>query len=116
MGKNDSVIYRPLKELKAIAKEEILGNTKKEITIEVFYRDLAVYDVTSDEMKIEDGKYQIYIAKNVKEILAILEIEIPGEKLQENKKIPSLIRKEEPQEPDITTPVLEVIHTEKFKK
>lgn len=116
VGKNDSVIYRPLKELKAIAKEEILGNIKKEITIEVFYRDLAVYDVTSDEMKIEDGKYQIYIAKNVKEILAILEIEIPGEKLQENKKIPSLIRKEEPQEPDITTPVLEVIHTEKFKK
>lgn len=57
------MIYRPLKELKAIAKEEILGDSKKEITIEVFYQDLAVYDVTSDEMKIEEGTYQIYIAK-----------------------------------------------------
>lgn len=52
----------------------------------------------------------------MKEILAMLEIEIPGEKLQRNKEIPSLIRKEIPQEADITTPVLEVIHTEKFQK
>ena len=39
-----------------------------------------------------------------------------GEKVQQNKNIPLLKRKEMPQEPDITTPILEVIHTEKFQK
>lgn len=115
IGKKDSAIYRPIKELKAIQKVAIPGTSVQQVFLEISYQDLAVYDVFSDEMKIEDGKYQVYIAKNVKEILKVLEVEVKGTILQENKKIPVLERKDNPQEPDITTPVIEVLKTEKFQ-
>lgn len=114
VGKKDSTIYRPIKELKTIEKVLINGNSKQRVTISIPYNDLASYDIESDLFKVEKGIYQIYIAKSTKEIIYSSDVEINGDELIENKEPPHLPRKEDPIEFDITTPVEIALNDEKF--
>lgn len=114
VGNKESAVYRPLKELKAIQKIDISSQEEKEIEVQIPLSLLSIYDVESDTMKIEKGIYQVYIGKNVKEILFMQEIEVPGEVISEQKEIPVLRRKSKPKKATMMTPVLEVLKDEKF--
>lgn len=114
IGKKDSVLYRPIKELKTIEKVLIKGNSSENVVIKIPYDDLSVYDVESDLFKVENGEYQVYATKNTRDIIYCTNISINGEILVENKQIPYLERKENPTEISIITPVEEALDDEKF--
>ena len=115
VGKKQSNIYRPLKELKGFTKVELKPFEKKKVFIEIDVNDLKVYDIESDLMKIETGIYQFYICKNIKEIIDVKEVEIVGEQLQKNLTPQKLERKPYPEKPNMITPVSVVINDEHFK-
>lgn len=116
VGKRDSSLYRPLKELKAIKKCLIKKHEIISTTIHVSLDDLKVYDITDDKMKLEDGKYEIYINKDLKESICIKELYIKGEKLKSNLQKPQLIRHQESIDCPMMVPTYLVIETDNFKK
>lgn len=67
-------------------------------------------------MKLEDGKYEIYINKDLKESICIKELYIKGEKLKSNLQKPQLIRHQESIDCPMMVPTYLVIETDNFKK
>lgn len=116
IGKKDSSVYRPVKELKAIKKCYIKKHETISTKINVSLDDLKVYDISDDKMKLEEGKYQIYINRNLKDSICIKEIYIKGEKLEVNLTKPNLIRHQEAVEYPMMMPTYLVIDTDNFKK
>ena len=84
VGKNDSSLYRPLKELKAFEKVDLdIGGTKK-VSLSINFDDLKVFDPINKKRVLEDGKYQIYVGKNVSEIALQDEVFITAEKIDKS--------------------------------
>ena len=71
VSKEDSLVYRPMHELKAYQKIELQPNESKDINIEILKNDLSIYQ---KGYKIEPGKYQIKIGSSSKDILLEQEI------------------------------------------
>ena len=78
VGKKNSNIYRPLKELKGFEKVLVNKHSKESLTIKVEVANLASYRYATDKMELEDGEYEIYVALNSKEILHTSKVALNG--------------------------------------
>jgi beta-glucosidase len=82
VGKKDSVIFRPVKELKGFASVELEPGQSKRVSIDFDDKAFRYFDVNKNDWVIEDGTYQIMIGANVSEIRLMCEVEIEGLKIE----------------------------------
>ena len=68
VGKNDSKVERPRKELKAFEKIELQGGETKTIRLSIKKEELAYYDEIEKSFLVEAGQYQLYVGKSVADI------------------------------------------------
>lgn len=73
-------IYRPIKELKAFEKVNLLPNEEKLLTFNLNKRSFAYYDVTVKDWTVEEGTYEILIGSSSMDIKLKEEIEVEGSK------------------------------------
>ena len=66
VGKEESRLYRPIKELKAFTKVDLKAKETKEVSIDIDKELLKVYQ---NGFKLESGKYKIYIGTSSQDIL-----------------------------------------------
>lgn len=78
IGKKESNVYRPLKELKGFEKIKIQANSKEKVEIKVLIKDLEVYRYSTDRFELEEGEYQVYVALNTKDIIYTSNIYLNG--------------------------------------
>ena len=83
-GKKDSKIGRSKKVLCGFEKVCLNAFDTKVITINVSFEDLKIYDITKSDFVLEDGKYQFYISKSIKDVLFECTENISGVILEEN--------------------------------
>ena len=86
VGKKDSKLPRPLKELKTYARIDLKPNGKQIVTLEIKVADLAVYDELTGKDIVEDGEYIIYLSKDVEHDECEVLVNVPGTKLVPNSK------------------------------
>ncbi|MBR0294976.1 MAG: glycoside hydrolase family 3 C-terminal domain-containing protein [Bacilli bacterium] len=77
--KDSDVVFRPNKELKGFAKVLLKPHEEKEVKISIHHADLMIYDVGHNRWVLEDGKYEVLIGKNVRDIEYKEEVNIKGE-------------------------------------
>lgn len=75
VGKQDSRIPRPLKELKGFHKVWLGPGEEHNVVISLRRRDFAYYDTALKRWNIEPGEYQIYIGTSSRDISAVLSVE-----------------------------------------
>ncbi|HEY8419459.1 MAG TPA: glycoside hydrolase family 3 C-terminal domain-containing protein [Clostridia bacterium] len=92
VGKADSAVVRPKKELKAFKKAHLKKGESKDINISVPIKSLAFYNTQIKDWSIEDGKYEIYIGTSSSDIVFEETILVEGDKLP----IPSYIPPKKP--------------------
>ena len=76
IGKHDSAIYRPMKELKAFDKTLIKTGETKEIKLTIPLSELSVY--YSEDFEIENGEYNVYVGSSSKDIHLSESIHVDG--------------------------------------
>lgn len=76
IGKNKSNYLRPIKELKKFSKVFLNPEETQLVDIKLTRKDFEIYDIASDSYVVESGTYQIYVAKNVDEIIKMLEVNV----------------------------------------
>ncbi|MCQ2589564.1 MAG: glycoside hydrolase family 3 C-terminal domain-containing protein [Treponema sp.] len=109
VGKKNSNVYRSKYELKAYKKVFVEAYKTQKAKLIIDLDDLSVYDYSSDSMKIEDGEYEIYIAKNSKDIIDCKTVSISGEKLLPNLEIKKIQRRMKNAKVSLDTPCDDVI-------
>ena len=92
-SKENSNIYRAPRELIEFLKVHLAAKEEKTIEFSIPLFHLNAYDINDDKMKIEDGIYNIYVAKNSFDIISKNQIYVEGETFKENKEVYKLIRK-----------------------
>lgn len=80
VGKKESNIYRAKKELKGFVKVFLNPGEQKKITISFDEYTFRTYHVESQEWKIEEGSYQIYLGTSIRDIFFESEIKKDGER------------------------------------
>lgn len=90
IGKNNSKIYRPVKELKGFKKTFIKKHQSIDIDINIDIDNLKSYRQLTDSFELEDGDYQIYLAKNSDHIIDNFLINLKGVPFEEIKAPDSL--------------------------
>lgn len=115
VGKKDSSIYRPIKELKGFEKVFVKANESANINVILNIDDLTSYREEDDSFALEEGKYQIYICRNAKEIIDIFEIELEGEKFAPHKEPIKLVRKEIAKDYTFNTPGGALLYNQYFR-
>lgn len=75
IGKSDSRIERPVKELCGFEKVELEAGESKKVTISIQERAFSYYDTEQADFVTESGIYQIYVGKSLQDIQKVLEIE-----------------------------------------
>ncbi len=68
VGKRDSALLRPKKELKSFLKVYLAPGKAKKITINLKGLDLSVWDEKRERFVTESGKYEIYVASSVNDV------------------------------------------------
>lgn len=81
-GKKDSAYYREKKSLIYFKKVFVKAGSKVLINEKIPLSSLEIYNIERDEYEIEDGNYEIYIAKNVNEVVFEEKIIIKGSKFK----------------------------------
>ena len=76
VGKKDSKVQRPKKELKAFCKIALAAKEKKVVRLTVNQQSLRYYDETARQFVLEKGSYELYLNKNVSENIAVLPLTI----------------------------------------
>jgi hypothetical protein len=82
IGKKDSAIYRPIKELKGFNNVFVKKHMKDTLEIVIDIDDIKTYRNATDTFELEDGEYQVYIATNSKDILKVVDINLAGVKFE----------------------------------
>lgn len=82
VGKNDSALVRPKRELKGFVKVLLKAKEKKRILIPFNPEDFKVYDPSDGAIKLEDGKYTLYIGSSCTDIRITLGYTAIGKKIQ----------------------------------
>jgi len=116
VGKKDSNIYRPIKELKEFKKVFVKKHETKNVTINVEVDNLASYRDSTDKMELEDGKYEIYIALNANDIINFSEVNLNGVKFEKVEKPVELIVKKIENKYDFNSPTGLMFDNDLFKK
>ena len=78
IGKKDSKIFRPVKELKGFSKELIKKGESKAITIPFDEYTFRYFNVKTNKWEIEDGQYEIYVGESLYDIKLTDQIEMKG--------------------------------------
>jgi beta-glucosidase len=73
---NESSVARPLKELKAFTRVELLPNEEKEVQFTLKPVDFSFFDVETNAWKCEAGKFTIFVGSSSVDIRLKKEIEI----------------------------------------
>jgi beta-glucosidase len=81
IGKDDSALHRPKKELKGFKKTYLNPGEAKEISIDFDEYAFRCFDTSANDWEIEDGKYSIFIGSSVKDIRLTGAIDISGKKI-----------------------------------
>ena len=116
IGKKNSDIYRPIKELKAFAKVFVKANETKRINIEVDIDDVKSYRDATDSFELEGGEYEVYVALNTNLIINEAKINLDGVKFEE-KLVPDVLEiKEVPSEYTLDTPAGILFENDLFKQ
>ena len=116
IGKKNSDIYRPIKELKAFAKVFVKANETKRINIEVDIDDVKSYRDATDSFELESGEYEVYVALNTNLIINEAKINLDGVKFEE-KLVPDVLEiKEVPSEYTLDTPAGILFENDLFKQ
>ena len=82
VGKPDSKIYRPIKELKTYARIPLKKKDKQIITLKIKLADMLVYDRKTGKDVLEDGEYIIYLSEHVNKDIETNTISLKGEVLK----------------------------------
>lgn len=72
----DSIIARPVKELKKFSKTELLPGEEKKITFSITNDDLVYYNVCLRKWHIENGRYKIMIGASSLDIRLSTDVEV----------------------------------------
>ena len=116
IGKSNSDIYRPKKELKAFKKAFIKAHTTERISLEVDIDDVKSYRDSTDSFEIEDGEYELYVALNTSNIINEAKIHLDGIKFEEQPKPNKLAKKEVPEKYSLDTPAGILFDNKIFKQ
>lgn len=76
VGKNDSRVDRPVKELKGFEKVSLEAGACSHVTIELPLMAFSYYNEAKKNFVAETGKYQIYVGKSLEDIQKVCEVEI----------------------------------------
>lgn len=68
VGENKPTVERPVKELKAFTKVELMPGESKEVTLTLNKADFAYYDVEKCDFVTNNGEFTIYIGASSKDI------------------------------------------------
>ncbi len=82
VGKPDSKIYRPIKELKTYARIALKKKDKQIINLKIKLADMLVYDRKTGNDVLEDGEYIIYLSEHVNKDVETSKISLKGEVLK----------------------------------
>ncbi len=116
IGKKNSDIYRPIKELKAFAKAFVKANETKHINVEVDIDDVKSYRDATDAFELEGGEYEIYVALNTNLIINKAIINLDGVKFEEKLTPDVLEIKEVPSKYTLDTPAGILFENDLFKQ
>lgn len=116
IGKDDSDIYRPIKELKGYKKAFVPAGSTKQIRISVDIDDIKSYRDATDSFELEDGVYQIYVALDSTRIIDKNEVRIVGVKFEEQRRPKELVKKSVPLKYSFDTPAGVLFENDVFKK
>ena len=75
-------VHKPLRELKGFRKVFLKPNETQKVGVLINKEELKFFDIRSNKFVLEDGKYEVQVGKNSKEIVLKQEILIKGEKVQ----------------------------------
>lgn len=76
VGKNDSRVDRPVKELRGFEKVSLEAGACSHVTIELPLMAFSYYNEAKKNFVAETGKYQIYVGKSLEDIQKVCEVEI----------------------------------------
>ena len=116
VGKKDSAIYRPVKELKGFTKAFVGSHSKVRVIVEVEVDNLRSYRDSTDQMEIETGEYQVYVALNANEILDSSNVTINGVEFEKIEKPKELEIKAIENKYDFNSPTGLMFDNDLFKK
>ena len=68
IGKKDSKIIRPVKELKGFAKTYLEAGESKKVTIPFDDKSFRYFNVKTDKWEVEGGEYEIYVAAAISDV------------------------------------------------
>ena len=116
IGKRDSAIYRPIKELKGFGKLIVKANSHAKASIEVDIDDIKSYRDATDTFELEGGEYQVYTALNTGCIINEASITLDGTEFERIDKSKELCKKEAPTKYTLDTPAGILFENELFKQ
>lgn len=116
IGKKNSDIYRPIKELKAFKKAFIKAHSSKQVCIAVDVDDIKSYRDATDTFELEGGEYEIYVALNTDYIINEAKIVLDGVKFEEQTEPKKLEKKEVPTNYTLDTPAGILFENDLFKQ
>lgn len=93
VAKKDSVLTRPIKELKGFRKTFLKKGESKTINLSINIDDLKVYDVKNSKWILEEGEYEILVAKSSSDIVLSSSISLKGEKIENSKLLQEIFNK-----------------------
>lgn len=93
VGKSESAIYRPIKELKGFTKEFVKAHEIKKCVVEVNIEDLSSYRDATDSFELESGNYEVYVALNTNNVIDSSVINLDGVAFEEQREPQKLVEK-----------------------
>ena len=93
VAKKDSVLVRPIKELKGFRKTFLKKGESKTINLSINIDDLKVYDVKNSKRVLEEGEYEILVAKSSMDIVLSSTISLKGEKIENSELLQEIFNK-----------------------
>ena len=116
VGKRDSAIYRPLKELKAFGKVFVKAHSTESLNISVDIDDIKSYRDSTDAFELEGGEYQIYVALSVDRVIDETTVSLDGVKFEAQPKPKELVKKQVPERYTLDTPAGILFENDLFKQ
>jgi hypothetical protein len=116
IGKKESNIYRPIKELKAFKKVFVKANSLSNTSIEVDIDDIKSYRDATDSFEIESGEYEVYAALNTNSVINEAKVHLDGIEFEKITDPEKLIKKEVPSKYTLDTPAGILFENDLFKQ
>ena len=73
--------HKPIRELKGFTKVHLKAKETKEVSVILDKEDLKYWDINENRFVLEDGRYDVQVGKNSRDIVLNKEVTIKGEKL-----------------------------------